>query len=221
MAETVVLATQPRDSRGTHKARQLRKKGLVPAVVYGHKQETLSVAVSAEELTKAVRHGVRVLDLQTNGAVEKALIRELQYDHLGKELLHVDFARVSADERVHVSVKVELRGVAPGVTHGGALDQPLHVLPIECLAISIPDSIRVNVGELVIGQAIHVRDLVLPEGVKALADPDAIVVHVTVKQVEAEPTPAAPAAEAAEPEVIGRKPEEGEEEEEKKEKEKK
>jgi large subunit ribosomal protein L25 len=170
--------------------------------------------LSRDELLAALRHGARVVDLQTDGTAETALIREVQWDHLGKEVLHVDFARVSKDERIHVSVRLELRGTAPGVTAGGVLDQPLHAIEVECLAVSIPESIRVPIGELQMDGVIHVRDLHLPEGVTALTDPDAVVVHVAPKQVEPEPAAAAPAAGAAEPEVIGRKPgeEEGEEE---------
>jgi large subunit ribosomal protein L25 len=214
MAESVEMEAQPRQGRGTHKAAKLRRKGLVPAVVYGHKEATVPVSVSNEELTKAVRHGARVLDLRSGGKTEKVLIRELQWDHLGHEILHVDFARISADERIHVTVPVELRGTAPGATAtggGGILDQPLHTLSIECLAVNIPESIRVNIGELQIGQSIHVKELHLPEGVKVLSDPEAIVVHVKAPAAEPEPT-VAPAAELAEPERIGRqKPAEEEE----------
>jgi large subunit ribosomal protein L25 len=206
MAESVTLVAEKREGRGTRAAQRLRSKGKVPAVVYGHKEATISVALDGEALTQAIRHGVRVIDLKTDGGVEKALIREVQWDHLGKELLHVDFARVAVDERIHVSVPIELRGIAPGVTGGGLLDQPLHSLAIECLAISIPESIRVNINELQLGQAIHVRDLSLPPGVKALTDADAIVVHVTTPA--AEPEAAAEAAAQAEPEIIGRKAEE-------------
>jgi large subunit ribosomal protein L25 len=205
MADAGVWAVQKRDGRGTHEARRLRRRGLVPAVVYGHKEETLSVALSREELEKAIRHGVHVVDLQSDGKTEKAQIREVQWDHLGKDVLHVDFARVAADERIVVTVPLDIRGTAPGVTAGGVLDQPIHTLAIECLAVNIPESIRVNVGELQLDGAIHVRDLVLPEGVKAMVDPDAIVVHVTAKKLEAEAAPApAVAAEGTEPEVIGR-----------------
>jgi large subunit ribosomal protein L25 len=129
----------------------------------------------------------------------------VQWDHLGKDLLHVDFARVAADERIVLTVPIELRGTAPGVTAGGVLDQPIHTLSIECLAISIPDTIRVNIGELQIGSAIHVRDLALPAGVKAMSDPEAIVVQVKQPVAEEEAPVAAEAAEAAEPEVIGAK----------------
>jgi large subunit ribosomal protein L25 len=205
MAETVELVTQERKGRGSQAARKLRRQGLVPAVVYGHKEATVSIALPGEDLGKAIRHGARIIDLKTDGKVQKALIREIQWDHLGKELLHIDFARVAEDERIKVPVPLELRGVAPGVTAGGLLDQPLHNLEVECLAISIPHSIRVNINEMQIGNVIHVRDLHLPEGVKAMADPDAVVVQVKAPIVEAEPTAPAEAGATAEPEVIGRK----------------
>jgi len=213
MAESLVLVAETRAGRGKQAARRLRRTGKVPAVVYGHKEETLSVALPLEEVEKAIRRGVRVVDLKAGGKEEKALIRDVQWDHLGKDLLHVDFARVAADERIVLTVPIELRGTAPGVTAGGVLDQPMHTLSIECLAISIPDTIRVNVGELQIGSAIHVKDLVLPAGVKAMSDPEAIVVQVKQPVAEEEAPVAAEAAEAAEPEVIGAK-EKAEEEEE-------
>jgi large subunit ribosomal protein L25 len=137
----------------------------------------------------------------------------VQWDHLGKDVLHVDFTRVSADERIHVNVAIEIRGVAPGLSHGGVLDQPIHTLSIECPAISVPDSIRVNVNELQLDQAIYVRDLTVPPDVKVLTDADAIVVHVVAKQEEPVAAAAAAPTEAAsaEPEIIGRKVAEEEE----------
>jgi large subunit ribosomal protein L25 len=158
-----------------------------------------------------------VVDLNQEGKVEKALIRDLQWDHMGHDILHVDFARVAADERITVDVRLELKGTAPGVTAGGVLDQPLHNLEVECLAIAIPESIRVNVGELQIDQSIKVRDLVLPAGVTTNIDPEAVVVIVHPPRLEEEAAPAAPTeGEQAEPEVIGRpKLEEGAEEAEK------
>ncbi len=215
MADSVTLEALKREGSGTRAAERLRKQGRIPAVVYGHKEATVSLSVGRDDLLSALRHGARVVDLKTDGNAETALIREVQWDHLGKEVLHVDFARVSKDERIHVEVRIELRGTAPGVTAGGVLDQPLHAVEVECLAVSIPESIRVNVGELQMDGSIHVRELHLPEGVVALTDPDAVVVHVTAKQVEPEAAAAAaPAAGTAEPEVIGRKAgeEEGEEE---------
>jgi len=216
MAEAVLLMTKSRKDYGKMNARRLRRQGLVPGVIYGHKEATLSVSLQNDDIKRAVRHGVRVVDIQAEGKVEKALIKEVQWDHLGLEILHVDFARVAADERVEVNVRVELRGTAAGIATGGVIDQPIHLLPVECLAIAVPDSIRVNVSALQLGEAIHVKELVLPDGVKSLSDPDAVVVQVIAKLVEPEAAPAPVeglVAEQAEPEVIRReRPVEGEEE---------
>jgi large subunit ribosomal protein L25 len=214
MAESVILTAQSRKTQGTHEARRMRKKGLIPAVVYGHKEATIALTVNRDDLYKVIRHGVRVVDLQASGKTEKALIRDVQWDHLGHDILHVDFARVAADERIKIEVRIELRGTAPGVTAGGVLDQPIHSLVVECLAIAVPESIRVPIGELLIGQSIHVKELKLPDGVTTAVDPEAIVVQVAAPKVEEEAV-AAPVAEQAEPEVIGRKEKEEEETEEK------
>src|SRR5262249_59467323 len=146
--------------------------------VYGHKKDPVSIALPAEELGNAIRHGARVVDLHAGADVQKALIKEIQWDHLGKEIIHIDFARVDRDERVRVTVRLEVRGIAPGVTAGGILDQPMHTLEVECLVSSVPESIRVNINELQLGQAIHLRDVAMPEGVKPLADADAVVIPV-------------------------------------------
>jgi large subunit ribosomal protein L25 len=213
MAESVQLICKERTTQGTQAARHLRRQGLLPAVLYGHKKATRSFVLNRDEFEKALRHGVRIVNLKSEGEPEQALIQEVQWDHLGKDVLHVDFRRVSKDERVVVPVPVHLRGIAPGVNAGGMLDQPLHVLEVECLATAVPDAIRVNISELQLDAFIFVRDLQLPPDVKVMADPDAIVVHITPPLVEAA-APAAEAPEQAEPEVIGRvkAAEEGEEE---------
>lgn len=208
MAEVITFTTQPRERYGTSVARNLRRKGLIPAVLYGHKEKTVPLTLPAEELEKALRHGVHVVDLKVDGNTEKALVREVQWDHLGKSVLHVDFARVSEDERVVVTVPIEIRGTAAGIAEGGVLDQPVHSLEVECPVVSVPDSIRVNVAELKLGQALHIRDLTLPAGLRAVGNPDSVVVHVTLKQVEAEEAAAPAVTEGAEPEVIGRPKEE-------------
>jgi large subunit ribosomal protein L25 len=219
MAESVVLAAKPRQADGSRTARNMRRKGQAPGILYGHKEEVIPVTLVLEDLEKAIRHGARVVELDLNGKKEQALIHEVQWDHLGQELLHVDFKRVSRDERVVVNVRLELRGTAPGVTAGGVLDQPLHSLSVEALAISLPESIRVNIGELQIDSVLHARDIVLPQDVKLMTDPDAVVVQVKPPVVEAEAPAAAPvegaAAATAEPEVITRRVTEEKEEEEK------
>jgi large subunit ribosomal protein L25 len=208
MAETTKIIANKRDNRGTKKARRLRKQGLVPAVVYGHGEGTVSVSVPRDEFAAVLRHGQRIVELQTDGNLQTMLIRDIQWDALGQDILHIDFTRVSRDERIQIEVAVELKGTAPGATAGGVLEQVKHTLEVECLAMNVPESIRVPVGELQIGQAIHVKDLKLPEGVKVLEDPEAIVVHVLQPAAEPEAAPTE-ATETAEPEVIKReKPEE-------------
>lgn len=215
MAEFMLLKAQPRDLFGTANARRLRKKGLLPAVVYGHKEAHLDVVLTRDDVEKVVKKGAHIVDLEAGGKTEKARFRELQWDALGMELVHVDFMRVSKDERIIVPVRVEVRGLAPGIGEGGVLDQPIHVLQVECPALEIPEHIRVNVDKLKLGEAIHVKDLTLPTGVVAKADPDAVVVQVKAhKEEAAAPAATLPAAEgAAEPEVIKKppKPEEPEE----------
>lgn len=208
MAETLHVKT--RDSFGTRNSRRLRNEGIVPGVLYGHGGEVVRLAVVNDELAAAVRHGSRLVELQ--GVVsEKALIRELQYDVYGLEVLHVDFARVSEHERIEVTVPVELRGEAPGIKDGGVVVHVLHQIEIECLATAIPDKLSLSINHLELKQSLSVKDLVLPEGVKVLAEEDTVIAECNEPKAEAEETGA---AEGAEPELIGRKAEEeGEEEE--------
>jgi len=206
----VELKAQKRETQGSRAARRMRAQGHLPGIVYGHKEDTVALSLVTEEVEWAIRHGARVVDLRTDGSTEKALIREVQWDPLGKEVLHIDFERVREDERVRVTVPVEIRGIPAGVTGGGVLDQPIHILHIESLPNNLPESIRVNVTELALGAAIHVRDLKLPPGVTALDPEDAVVVHVQAPQ--AEETPAPTEAGQAEPEVIGRQKAEEQEE---------
>ncbi|HVK07810.1 MAG TPA: 50S ribosomal protein L25 [Gemmataceae bacterium] len=213
MAEAVTLKTEPRNGKGSRDAVRERKAGRIPAIVYGHKETPASVTVSRDELTTALRHHARTLQLQLDGKSETVLIQQVQHDHLGSTILHVDFRRVSADERVRTIVEIELRGNAPGATGGGVLDQPLHKIHIECPAMAIPESIRVKIDSLLLGQAIHVKELDLPPGVKALDDPDLVVVQVKTQQaVVIEPTAGAEPG-TSEPEVITKKKEKPEEEE--------
>jgi len=216
MADTLQLKTEKRSGQGSRDAARLRKAGRVPAIIYGHKVTPAAVSVSREELEAALRHHARTLDLLIDGKNETVLIQEVQHDHLGTALVHVDFRRISRDERVRTVVDIELRGTAPGATGGGVLDQPLHQVHVECPAMAIPESIRVKIDSLLLGQSIHVKELELPAGVKALDDPDLVVVQVKQPHIAAPAAPTVPLAEgaAAEPEVITKKKEKPAEEEE-------
>ena len=131
----------------------------------------------------------------------------MQYDHLGLEVLHVDFARVSLDEEVEVTVPLELKGEPKGEKDGGVLQQIVNELELRCKVTDIPRDITHDVSEMGLDDVVHIKDLKLPPGVKCLQDEDLIVAQV--KEVKEEEVAPAPEAETAEPEVIGKKPEEG------------
>jgi len=140
------------------------------------------------------------------------LVRDVQWDHLGKEIIHLDFARVSADESIQTEVRLELHGTPPGIAEGGVLEHMIHSLRVTCRATAIPDTLRIELGDIHLNQGVHVRDLVLPEGVTVEADPDLLVLHVVTRAAAPEPTPGEGGT-AAEPEVIGRKAEDKDKEE--------
>jgi large subunit ribosomal protein L25 len=215
MAEIMTLEAANRTAVGTRGARKLRQEGIVPGNLFGHGQSSKAIQMTADNLRAVLHKGAKVVDLTIGGQAEKALLSEIQWDTFGQHLLHADFMRVDANERVHVHVPVHLRGTAPGATSGGILEQPLHSLNVECLAIEIPNEILVKIGHLQVGDAIHVRDLTdIPAGVKILDDAEKIVVHVVQPRLEV----VAPVGEAgpAEPELIGRPKAEDEPVEEKK-----
>ena len=206
--QSINIAAEPRSALGSRANKRLRDTGKVPGVVYGHKEAVVPVSLPKKELVNHLNHGTHVFDLSLDGKAEKVLVKEVQYDHLGIEVLHVDFARVSADERVEVTVPLELKGEPAGESEGGVLQQIVAELEIECLVTDIPSVIVHNVSEMKLDDVLHIKELKLPPGVKALQDEDLVVAQVKTIEEEA----AAPTEEgAAEPEVIGRKPEEGEE----------
>src|SRR6516164_9779322 len=181
MSDAVKIRVQPRDpgrnkGTGTRVARRLRKRGLVPAVIYGHKQAVVPVMLTREDVFSMVKAPGHLADLDLGGKTETVLIRDVQWDHLGKEILHLDFARVSAEEMIDTEVSLELRGHAAGIAAGGILEQVVHSVRIKCRAGAIPDSIKVDVTNLQVDQGVHVRELSLPPDVTVDADPDLLLV---------------------------------------------
>src|ERR1700754_5182122 len=110
MAASIAISAEPRSALGSRANKRLRDTGKVPGVVYGHKEAVVPVTLPKKELVNHLNRGTHVFDLGLSGKTEKVLVKEVQYDHLGVEVLHVDFARVSADERVEVTVPLELKG---------------------------------------------------------------------------------------------------------------
>ncbi len=207
------LTAKRRDALGTRKVRGLRKKSLIPGVVYGHAQENIPVALDAHDLEVALHHGERLFELDVDGQVQNVLVKDVQYDAMQQVVLHVDLARVDLDERVEVTVPLVLRGTPAGLAEGGVMHQQAAEIDLECAVRQIPEDIRVPINDMKIGDMLHMRDVKLPEGITLLSDPEAIVCALTVVEEE---VPAEGGEEGqAEPEVIGEKKREEEEEEEK------
>ena len=168
-----------RPSRGNRPARKrpprFAAKGRIPAIVYGHKQEPVAISLDAHDFVEGLRHGHRLLDVTVDGKAEKMIIKDLQYDHLGRTIIHADLIRVDVTERIKVEVPLELKGVPKGTQEGGVLEAHMDHLDVECLAIDIPESIVVSVKDLDVGQSIYARDVKLPEGAKLMSLPDIIV----------------------------------------------
>jgi len=185
----------------------MRATGRLPAIIYGHGEAPESVSLAHHEVEVALAHGARTLQVELNGTVKPYLIKAAQYDHLATNLVHLDLARVDLHERVKVRVGIEPRGIAKGIHDGGVLDQQMAQIEVECVVTEIPGTLHPLVTHLALGDSLLVKDLQLPPGVVALADPNERI--ATVRLLAAEVVaPVAPiegeAAATAEPERIGR-----------------
>ena len=147
--ETKTLEIQRREHTGTTYARQLRKAGRVPGIIYSHKDAgTVPFSVDYHDLEVELLRGRRVLSLSLEGQTQSYLIKELQYNHLGNEYEHIDLASVKLDEKVTLKVAIELKGTPKAASEGRVLDQVLNEVEIECLASEIPNVIRASVTNL-------------------------------------------------------------------------
>jgi large subunit ribosomal protein L25 len=217
MAKQVKLKAEPRNATGRAAARKLKSRGIVPAVIYGGKHKSQALQVLERDINAMLSHasGENILvELEIAGEKSNrtALLQEVQHSPVRGDVVHVDFHAISMDEKIEASVPLEAFGVATGVKNfGGLLEQNVRALAIECLPRDLPDKVTVDVSALNIGDAIHVRDIKLPDGVVAKVPPDLTVFSVVAPLAEEEPvTPEAEAAAAAGPEVITAKKEEGE-----------
>ena len=230
--EQVYLDCLLREEIGKSKIGALRKNDFVPAVVYGRGEKTLTIKCNRSQLIKFLHahHGgenivitLRVSDSnsENKSIMEKpVLIKDMQYDPLRDDILHIDFHQISLTEKIKTKIPIESKGEAIGVKkEGGILAHILWELEIECLPTEIPEKIEVDVSNLAIGQSIQVGNLNVPEGIKVLSDQEGIVFMVEhPKKVEEVVAPGAVEAEAGvaaaptEPEVIKKEKKEKEEE---------
>lgn len=211
MATKIKLQARVRTETGKGSARSLRRSGFVPAVLYGHGEETRACKVESKEMERlltSVPWESTVIDLKLDdGKTSSVLIRDVQIHPYRAEVLHVDFLAVHAGEKVKLEVPIRIVGVAPGVKEGGILEHARHEVEIRCVPAKIPEALELDISELGIGDSITVAQLTPPEGVEILTDPESTILSVvppSVHRVEEEAEEVVEAEEAVEPEVIGR-----------------
>jgi len=200
--DMVEVSIERRQGQGKGTARKLRRAGGIPAVFYGPKRATVSIAVRAEEFERKLSHleGSHLIRLVNDGGKDAelhdkaVLLREIQRHPVTGEVLHADFFEVDLTERLTVSVPLRFVGKAVGVVEGGVLQPIVREIELECLPTEIPEFI-VDVSHLTIHQAVHLSELRLPERVTAMGEPTQPLVSVLPPTVE-EAKPAAEAAEA-------------------------
>lgn len=202
---SVALAAENRTEKGKTGVNKVRARGLCPAVVYGPGAEPLHVAVDPKVFLKLVSTAGEnaLIDLSVSGldGTRKVIVRDIQYKPLKQMPMHVDFYLVNLERTIEIKVPLLLAGIPVAVAQkAGTLTQAVHELHVECLPTAIPASITADVSGLQIGQALHVRDLVVPEGATILDSPDQTVAAVAALQAEEAVVAAAPVV--AEPEVI-------------------
>ncbi len=215
------LRVTARDEKGKGAAGRLRRRGVVPGVIYGRRRKSSPVQTGAKEIETAILRGERMVGIELDGKEALAILREVQYHPVTQQPLHFDLYEVAADQSVRVRVSIQLVGAARGVEEGGLVDQNVHDIEIECPAGRLPPHLGLDVSDLVIGAHLYASDIKLPESVRVVEDPRLVIVacHAPREEEEEEEAVAeevAPAVEGGEPEVIGRKKEKEEPEAEEK-----
>ncbi len=211
MAKTLLLKAEVREHTGSKAVKKVRRQGRIPAIVYGHKQEPVAISLDEHDFVEGLHHGHRILDVQVGSKKEKMIVKEVQYDYLGRSIIHVDMMRVDLTETIKVTVPIELKGNAAGTHEGGIIDEHVDRLEIEAKVTDIPETIIVSVKDVHVGDALHAGQIELPAGVKLAGSPETLLVtcHLvaaakTAEEVEEEALTA--------PEVIGEVKESEEEE---------
>ena len=198
MAE-IRISAEPRDKFGKGAARQLRREGKIPAVLYGHKQENVHLALPEHDLFMALKTANVLLNLDIAGKSQLALPKAVQKDPVRRTIEHVDLLLVRRGEKVTVDVPIATVGE---IVAGGLLEHTLNSLSVEAEATHIPASIEISIQGMEIGAHILAKDVVLPRGATLATDPEHVVLHVLAAPTAEDLAGGAGEAEPAEPELV-------------------
>ena len=204
---SIVLDVNVRENTGTGGSRAARRDGFVPGVIYGGDEAPVAVSVKYNEVLKAINSGQflsNMIEISHDGKSQKVLTKDVQFHPVTDMPVHLDFYRVTAKSIIEVEVSVNFVGedVAPGLKEGGTLNVVRYAIEVKCPAGSIPDAIEVDVSAMEIGDAIHISEVTLPEGVKpAITDRDFTIATIVASRAAIEETDDAEGEEGAEGEA--------------------
>jgi large subunit ribosomal protein L25 len=213
------LSSHVRSGAGKEGAKRLRAAGEIPVILYGHKREPVSIAVSQKDVwhilhTATSEHMILSLDIEgSNEGSILTLVRDIQHHPVSGDVLHMDLQRISVDEKLHIGVPIELVGMAKGVKdEGGVLDHGIREVTLNVKPMEIPEKVSIDIAHLEIGHSVHVSDLIaLYPDLEIVDDPHVTIAHVSApKKLETLiPEAGAPAEAAVAPEAEGAEGEEG------------
>lgn len=212
MISAHTLKAQKRERLGTRYAKRERARGRLPAVLYGHGLPTVAISLDAREALRYFHQGEKVFTIELPGEAggQTVILKDLQFDYLGTNVVHADLARVDLDEKITANVHVRLVGEAIGMKHAGAiLTHPITQIAVHCTVRTLPDHLDVDITNLDVHQSLHAKDVPLPPGITLASDPEAIIAAISeVKEEVVAAEAAAVEGAPAEPEVITAKKEE-------------
>lgn len=199
MTQIIPLSAKPRERAGKGTARQTRRDGRIPAVIYGGKQAPVLVSLEERAFVRVLHQPgffTHLFDVNVGSDTHRVLPRDVQFHPVSDEPLHVDFLRVTGDTRITVMVPVEFvnQDKSPGLKRGGVLNIVAHEIEVSCAADNIPEHITVSCEGVDIGESIHIKNLTLPEGIKVIETRNLTVVSIAAPSGLKSEESAAPAA---------------------------
>ena len=200
--DTLEIQVEARDKQRKRDARRLLRDGKIPAILYGPKMTTVTLALDKKEFSRRVAglqgsHLVRLKSASATLAEKVALVKDMQFHPISGEVIHADFYEVDLSAKIQVHVPLHFVGKAVGIVNGGVLQPILREIEVECLPLDIPEFFNVDVTALDIGDSVHIEDLQMPDGVVSVAEDNLALVAVVPPTVEAVETPTVAPVEGA------------------------
>lgn len=181
------LDVEERTKSGKSSARKARRNGQIPAILYSHGKDADSYLINMSDWDSISNKQVHIVKLKpSKDKSVNALIKDIQFDYLKGETVHIDFQEINMNEKIETSVIIHTVGTPKGLTEGGVLNHEIHEIEISCLPRDIPDEIEIDVSDLALFDSLSVADIKLPEGVEAILDSEEVILSVVEESMTLE-----------------------------------